>query len=102
MYTTTVEVHFRSLQQPETYAIIQFDADNAVLSRETYTPGEMPESIETLPGAAWLVLEGCAANKGTMDASRTLYQRGDSLLTSYAPRADGLCAPVSSGIRWGE
>lgn len=102
MYTTTVEVHFRSLQLPETYAIIQFDADNAVLSRETYAPGEMPESIETLPGAAWLVLEGCAANKGTMDASRTLYQRGDSLLTSYAPRADGLCAPVSSGIRWGE
>jgi hypothetical protein len=102
MYTTTVEVHFRSLQLPEAYAIVQFDADNTVLSREAYAPGEIPETIETLPGAAWLMLEGKPGSLGTANASRVLYEKGDSLLTSYVPRADGLCAPVLSGINWGE
>lgn len=99
-HSAKITVHFKSMPAFRTYTLTQFGADNTVLSSDTFLPGELSESIKPLPDTAFMVLEQTNQRDGAV--TRTLHQRGDSYLTTFTARPDGLCVPEQSEISWDE
>ena len=99
-HSAKITVHFKSMPEFRTYTLTQFGEDNTVLSSDNFLPGEAPESIKPLPDTAFMVLEQTNQRDGSV--TRTLHQRGDSYLTTFTARPDGLCVPASSDIIWEE
>lgn len=99
-YAFHAEVFFRSMPAPREITLTQFDSAHAVLASDTWKAGEVPNTIRLPDNCAYLVAE--RLGKGEETPRRELLQAGDTLLTTYVERPDGLCEPLSSGLEWAE
>lgn len=89
------------MDTPESVAVIQFDQDNRVLSREEYPCGELPESLRVKPGTEYLVTEtNLKDGSGEKILARELYQPGEESFYAFYCRDDGICVKQSCGIDW--
>lgn len=102
-FSTTVEVHFRSMKPPQRYELLQLDRDSTVISRLSYTPQDMPEDISLQKDTAYLILERFSDQQNPQEQPlRILYQREDAILNYFTAREDGFCVGHDANILWGD
>lgn len=83
-YGTSVNIDVEVIAVPEKIAVSQFDAEGKLISRESFMPGEMPDSMNS--SAAYIVV-------GTVSQSGTRYevfQPDDNSISALYCRADGV------------
>lgn len=93
-YGTSVNIDVEVIAVPEKIAVSQFDAEGKLISRESFAPGRLPDSMKS--GAAYIVV-------GTVSQSGTRYevfQPDDNSISALYCRADGVCVKQSCAVSW--
>lgn len=93
-YGTSVNIDVEVIAVPEKIAVSQFDAEGKLISRESFMPGEMPDSMNS--SAAYIIV-------GTVSQSGTRYevfQPDDDSISALYCRADGVCVNQSCAVSW--
>lgn len=82
---------------PEKIAVVQFDADGGVVSRDEYEPGSAPEALTPLAGTEYVVVEIFKSGGGV---DRELYGRSDTGFCTFRCRDDGIMVQTYSALEW--
>ncbi len=100
-YSISIKTTISVMNPPRRVSVLQFDSDDAILSREEYLPGSLPETITPKQGCSYIILETIktSPNQGET-VSRTLYQMKDETLESFYLRDDGVCVEQSTALKW--
>lgn len=93
---TEIEITVCVTEDPTKITLLQFDSENTLLAKTEYIPGTLPERMDTLPGARYIIVETSFREK----LSRTLFQRGDSFVYAFYCRDDGICIEQACNILW--
>lgn len=100
-YTTSCAITLDTMYRPEKIAVLQMDANGQLLSRQEYAPENLPDEMVLDAGVAFLIGETHALTpEGNAHITRALYQPGDTSLSAFYAREDGLCIPVSVALLW--
>ena len=90
------------MNRPVSITVVQMDKNNEALSRETYEPGTLPETLRTESGAAYLLVEiEKTDGDGNSYMERQLYDPSDEeqLITFYAME-NGLMGAQDTTVEW--
>ncbi len=101
---TEIKLTFKHIDPTDSCRVSQFDAENRLLSEETYAADALPESVNAVSGAEYIIAETkCGQGDGAV-TSRNLCQKTDDLqeFRVYLPMENGMCEPRSCYINWGE
>lgn len=99
--TTTIRVTFETILPPQSVTLLAMDASNTVLSRQTYAPGTLPESITPTADTAYFIVESkTAAVGGAGNTTRALFSDQDSYLESFCPTDRGIITKYSTQLNW--
>ena len=100
-HSISVKTTISVMNPPRRVSVLQFDSDDAILSREEYLPGSLPETITPKQGCSYIILETIktSPNQGET-VSRTLYQMEDETLENFYLRDDGVCVKQSTALKW--
>lgn len=93
-YGTSVNIDVEVIAVPEKIIVSKFDAEGKLISRESFMPGEMPDSMNS--SAAYIIV-------GTVSQSGTRYevfQPDDNSISALYCRADGVCVKQSCAVSW--
>ena len=100
-YSISVKTTISVMNPPRRVSVLQFDSDDAILSRDEYLPGSLPETITPKQGCSYIILETIKTSpKQGETVFRTLYQREDETLESFYLRDDGVCVKQSTALKW--
>ena len=91
---TEVAIHLETMEEPTGITILQFDEHNECLGKADYEPGTLPEKVDTLPGAQYLIVETASAN----ETSRVLFQKDNTELCAFFSRKDRICLKQTAAI----
>lgn len=94
-YGTSVNIDVEVIAVPEKIIVSQFDAEGKLISRESFMPGEMPDSMNS--SAAYIIV-GTVSQSGTKYA---VFQPDDNSISALYCRADGVCVKQSCAVSWG-
>lgn len=90
-----------TMYRPEKIVILQMDDQGLLLARNEYAPEHLPDCLSPVRAAAFLVCETYAhALDGSPYVTRALLQPGDTALSAFYARSDGVCIPASVPLRW--
>lgn len=98
----SVSLTYAWMNRPVSITVMQMDKNNVVLSRETYEPGTLPETLRTESGAAYLLVEiEKTDGDGNSYMERQLYDPSDKeqLITFYAME-NGLMGAQDTTVEW--
>lgn len=93
-YGTSVNIDVEVIAVPEKIIVSQFDAEGKLISRESFAPGRLPDSMNS--SAAYIIV-------GTVSQSGTRYevfQPDDNSISALYCRADGVCVKQSCAVSW--
>lgn len=93
-YGTSVNIDVEVIAVPEKIIVSQFDAEGKLISRESFAPGRLPDSMNS--SAAYIIV-------GTVSQSGTRYevfQPDDNSISALYCRADGVCVKQSCSVSW--
>lgn len=93
-YGTSVNIDVEVIAVPEKIAVSQFDAEGKLISRESFMPGEMPDSMNS--SAAYIIV-GTVSQSGT---KYEVFQPDDNSISALYCRADGVCVKQSCAVSW--
>jgi hypothetical protein len=93
---TSVKLEVRGVNPPEKIVLLQMDTSSALLSREEFASGTLPETIMPHANAAYLIVE----TQHKDGAVREIYDRGEESLETFAAREDGICIQFSTRLLW--
>ena len=101
----TKDISFRVIVEfmfaPENIFILQMDADSQLLSREKYTPGELPESFEPLENTEYLIVETHGRdNEGEPSITREVFGKDEESFATYFANTDKVCSTQLTNIIW--
>ena len=97
----TVSISIEIIHPPVKYVLLEMSADNAVISRNEYVPGELPDIIQPEASTAYIIIETHSLDEvGTINISREVYNRGDEYLETLFTRADGIVVVLSTQLTW--
>jgi len=102
--TAEVEVTVSYIEKPVSIAILQFDGNDQLLSRDEYAPETLPETLTMRPGAQYVVVETKTAfEDSSSSVMREIFQRSDEILEAFFfCRDDGLCMKQSCDVEWND
>ena len=98
----SVSLTYAWMNRPVSITVVQMDKNNEALSRETYDPGTLPETLRTESGAAYLLVEiEKTDGDGNSYMERQLYDPSDKeqLITFYAME-NGLMGAQDTTVEW--
>lgn len=100
IYRTEVSVSFGQMYRPETIVLLQMDRNGAVLSREEYEAGKVPESITPAEDTAFIIVETMKRGPdGEETITAELVDQSDtSFSTFYA--AGSICIAQTTSLEW--
>jgi len=88
----SIKISVSVMFAPEKIAIVQMNANNALISRTEYAPGVMPETLAPEGDMAYLIVETQKRDEtGDLKISREIYDRGAESIETFYARADGIC-----------
>jgi hypothetical protein len=97
----SVTVSINVMFAPEKIVVLQMSESNAVLSREEYEPGALPENLSPERNAAYLLVETHKRNEaGEIVVSREVYSHDAQRFETFSPRPDGVCVKSWTAINW--
>ncbi len=100
-YQFSITLAIERMDLPERVSVLQFDAQNTLLSRADYVPGELPETITPEPGAAYLLVETQLRDwDSQQQTSRALYAPGEDGFETFHSREDGICVAQYTALDW--
>ncbi len=94
---TVIEVSFETVIPAEQITILQMSADHTVLTKQNYTPTQLPEKLTPDVRTAYIITETTDANK---QHNRVLYARNDTALSAYITQPNGTGAPATTTLIW--
>lgn len=93
-YGTSVNIEAEVISEPEKIIVSQFDAAGKLLSSESFTPGALPDSMEST--AAYIVV-GTVSQIGTQ---YEVFQPDDGSISALYCREDNVCVMQSCIVGW--
>ncbi len=100
-YTGTFIIHREEIDTPQSVTLTQMDENHTPLQTDTYTAGQVPETIVTKAETAYiLVTEQSVGENGNTVESRSLLQPSDEHLETFTVTENGVCDKVYTEIRW--
>ena len=91
---TSIELTLKYIAAPEKIIVSQFDGEGRLLSNESFTSGELPDSMES--SAAYIVV-GTVSQSGTQ---YEVFQPGDGSLKALYCRDDNICVMQRCLVNW--
>lgn len=89
------------VDEPVKVSILQFDSENKLLSQMEYEPDKLPNTLQTQPGAQYIIVETTTfSQEHAANITRDLYQSEDETLYAFFRRDDGICVKQWCQINW--
>lgn len=85
--STELSLRIELVAPPEQVQLLQYDADGALLRRDSFAPEDVPEQLTPEPRAAWIVI--CQRTASGEQVSLATPEAGS--FTTLSPHTDGLC-----------
>ncbi len=99
----SIKLSFVTMFRPEKIVLLQMNSDSAILSKDEYAPGEVPETLTPEAGTVYIVAETYGSDSaGTVHVTRELYDRQDEYLYTFFCRYDNICIKTGTQLEWGE
>lgn len=86
--TTEITVNFIHVDLSQGLTVLEMDENHQILKTHTFTPGELPESLQPLAETAYILTEEQTAS----DTHRAIYQKEDTYFTALYLMDDMVCA----------
>lgn len=96
--TTEITVNFIHVDLSRGLTVLEMDENHQILKTHTFTPGELPESLEPMAETAYILTEEQTAS----DTRRALYQKEDTYFTALYRMDDRICAQAQCSLEWQE
>lgn len=96
--TTEITVNFIHVDLSRGLTVLEMDENHQILKTHTFTPGELPESLQPLAETAYILTEEQTAS----DTHRALYQKEDTYFTALYRMDDIICAEAQCSLEWQE
>lgn len=97
----SILVRLSVLFLPREIVVVQMDEQHNLLAQDAYAPGAMPETLETEPGCAYLLVETRKEDPAGQEViSRQLISPQEEEIQSFYPREDGICLSQWTQIEW--
>ncbi|MBR5717448.1 MAG: hypothetical protein IKX16_00325 [Clostridia bacterium] len=93
-----VEVTICVMEEPTSITLLQFNSKNELLEKTDFTPGNLPEHIDALHDAQYMIVE----TTSTDGISRTVFQREDDFVYAFYCRDDGICIKHGYEVNWSD
>lgn len=91
-----IKITYKGIPRPERIAVLQMDAESRVLSREEYLPGQLPEQIDPVEGADYIILETITRE----ETIREVVPQEERWMHTYDPQDNGICEQQSTEVLW--
>lgn len=102
-FGSEIKVTICYIDEPVKVSILQFDNENALLSRMECAPGNLPDTLQTQSGTQYIIVETLTfSQEGTTDITRDIYQSENETLAAFYCRDDGICVKQWCEIDWSE
>ena len=99
--TTTVNVRINAVRKPVEIRVLQFTEKHELLKSEAFIPGAVPDRIEPLAEAAYLLLETVEKEgEGTGLIRREAVGRDTDYLITMSCGKDGVCHSHDHDVLW--
>jgi len=96
-----IRMSFVAVNPPRQVIVLQMDEDSNILSREAYTPGQMPGTLTPESNAAYLIVETHKQDQdGNRVVSRALYDESHKHLETLYCKPDGICVKQFTELNW--
>lgn len=96
--TTEITVNFIHVDLSQGLTVLEMDENHQILKTHTFTPGELPESLEPMAETAYILTEEQTAS----DTRRAIYQKEDTYFTALYLMDDMICAEAQCSLEWQE
>lgn len=97
----SVLIHLSVLYPPREIRVFQMDEEHGVLDQASYSPGTLPQTLETLPGCAYLLVESRKQGPEGEDlVTRQLVSQEQDSFQTFAPEENGVCVAQWTQIQW--
>lgn len=96
--TTEITVNFIHVDLSRGLTVLEMDENHQILKTHTFTPGELPESLQPLAETAYILTEEQTAS----DTHRAIYQKEDTYFTALYLMDDMVCAQAQCSLEWQE
>ncbi len=96
--TTDITVNFIHVDLSQGLTVLEMDENHQILKTHTFTPGELPESLQPLAETAYILTEEQTAS----DTHRAIYQKEDTYFTALYLMDDMVCAQAQCSLEWQE
>lgn len=96
--TTEITVNFIHVDLSQGLTVLEMDENHQILKTHTFTPGELPESLQPLAETAYILTEEQTAS----DTHRAIYQKEDTYFTALYLMDDMVCAQAQCSLEWQE
>ena len=98
---SSIKISIETLCPPEKIVILQMDKNSEIVSRQEYTPGELPEMLKTETVTVYILEETYSHDaSGGEVVTRKLYSPQDDILSAFYARADGVCVRQWTSLEW--
>lgn len=98
---TQVNITVCFMDEPSMVSILQFNSENALLSKTDCEPGSLPKALQAQPDAQYIIVETRTLSQGRPAAvTREIYQPKDGSLSAFCARDDGICVKQWCEIEW--
>lgn len=99
--SSSIKVSLAVMFIPEEIVLLQMDDDSAMLAREAYTPGTLPDKLRPEANTAYILVETRKRDsEGKVQVTRTVCDRNDESMESFYARADGVCVKQWTALEW--
>jgi len=97
---TEISVSFGQMYRPESIILLHMDQHGEVISRETYLPGQLPETVAPTEGASFLLVETVKRDQGGKELiTAEIYDQTDISFSTF--HAEGMiCSTQTTSIEW--
>lgn len=99
--TDTFTVHIEGMALSVQIELVELDAHSDVIRRESYLPGELPQTYVPQAQTACILVATHKQDGEGETVSRELYDETDTGITTFREQ-DGLCVPVWTELKWEE
>lgn len=98
-YRSDITINIENVLPPEMITVLQFSADNIIISQTKYTQDTLPQTIVPLENAEYILIECYPGNKDG-EVARELYSKTDTALDIFVHWKDGICEKKSVQLEW--
>lgn len=97
----SIEISISRMLAPEKVAIMQMNHDSAIVSRNEYFPGGLPDTLNMEMATAYLIVETSKHDHtGNLVVTRSIYDRNNESIDTFYCRDDGICVKKLTRLNW--